>query len=119
MVSARAGAKCAQGNGKGLHSHKPCHVLLYQGQGHSMSGTLTGKGERERRGGSKRECEMNLFQPMGISLAVVTLLLRLCMRMHARTCVCTLVCVCVCTDLCEVTRVKCVNCGFSTRAGQA
>lgn len=59
-----------------------------------MSGTVTGEWVQQR------ECEMNPFQAMGISLAAVTLLLRLCMRMHAWTSVCirvhVRVCVCVC-----------------------
>lgn len=115
MVSARAGATRAQGNGKGLHSHKPCHAL-HQGQGHSMSGTLSGEGERGQQEGMRDEpvsANGNFISSGHFIIAFVHAHARTDMRVHAR------VCMWVCTDLCEVTRVKCVSCGFCTRAEQA
>lgn len=122
VVSARAGAESAQG--KGLHSHKPSHVL-HQGQGHSMTGIVTREGgERGQQEGMRDEpvsAKGNFISSGRFIIAFVHAHARIHMRVHARmyVCVSLFMCVCVCTDLCEVTRVKCVSCGFSTRAGRA
>lgn len=99
MVSARAGATRAQGNGKGLHSHKPCHAL-HQGQGHSMSGTLTVEGERgEERGqqeGMRDEpvsANGNFISSGHFIIAFVHAHARTDMRMHACARSCVYVCV--------------------------